>query len=137
MIKFKPIQKPVENNTNIFSKLFSATAQIHIFHLQVNYSSSYAAHMALNGLYDSIPGKLDSLIETIQGKTEQIIKDYTLIQPENFVNIEQVLNYLRSLKNDLETYRVNLPTSWANIDNQIQTIIDDFESCIYKLKFLL
>lgn len=130
------INKIDNKHAMLVGKLFSASAQLHIFHLQVVPPNSFAIHMALGGLYSAIPDKIDALVETIQGKTESIITNYTIDPMDNYTNVENVINYLKALTKILEEYRVSLLPSWANIDNQIQTIIDATESCIYKLKFL-
>lgn len=121
---------------DLISCLFTATAQIHIFHLQVVGEGSYATHNALNKLYDDIPDYIDGLVETIQGKKQAILKGYKLGVVEDFKSSSQVIEYNNKLISELNTYRSQLPFEWDNIDNQIQTLIDLLESTNYKLKFL-
>lgn len=117
-------------DVEIISKLLHASSQIHIYHLQ---SKSYAQHMAL-GIYDEVTSKLDELAETIQGKTKSILKGY---KPYPFVEDDNPIKFLEDLKMCLESYRKKLKSpEYDNIDNQVQTIVDLIESCIYKLTFL-
>lgn len=119
--------------TDLISCLFTAVSQIHIFHLQVD---DYAAHKTLDDLYKGIPDYIDGLVETIQGKTLSILKDYKLGTTENYKSIDQVIKYNKSIIEKLNNYRDNCTFEWDNIDNQIQTLIDLLESSNYKLKFL-
>ena len=59
----------------LISTLMASRDQAHIFHWQTTGPGSFAAHMALGGYYDAIPGMVDSLVETYQGK-HGILKGY-------------------------------------------------------------
>lgn len=120
-------------HNNYISSLFHSTIQTHVFHLQ---TPSYAEHIALNGFYDKMPDLIDGIVETIQGKT-QILKDYKIKEVENYKTKTQVLNYLNNLKEETNTYRNKIKEqNWANIDNQVQMVLDLIEQTIYKIKFL-
>lgn len=51
-----------------FGKLFQIRNQIHIKHLRITGTGSYAGHIALHDFYDTILGLTDNLIESYQGK---------------------------------------------------------------------
>ena len=134
---YEAIETTEPNNlTNVASELMQARTQFHIWHLQSTGVSSYAIHMAIGGFYESLTGFIDSLVETSQGKTKSIIKGYTSEPLMDFESKDQIIKELDELKSDIEGYRVTLDRSWANIDNQLQTIVDVIEQTQYKLLFL-
>ena len=51
-----------------FGKLFQLRDEIHLNHLKVNGTGSYAQHVALGDFYDSLLDLTDNLIESYQGK---------------------------------------------------------------------
>lgn len=53
---------------DFFGKLFSIRDQIHLTHLAITGTGSFAAHKALNEFYDEILDVIDGLIEAYQGK---------------------------------------------------------------------
>lgn len=129
-IKFRKKESPA---VEIGSLLLHSRTQMHIFHLQ---SKSYAGHIAIEGFYTDIVDSLDEFIETVQGKTEALLMDYTSYPFTNFESPEGVIKFLKELSTKLENYRLSLPKSWDNINNQVQVIQDSIERTIYKLKFL-
>jgi DNA-binding ferritin-like protein len=50
------------------SRLLHSQTQVHVFHLGVKGSGSYAAHKALQGYYEGIDALVDGIIESFQGK---------------------------------------------------------------------
>lgn len=128
-IKFKKKESFVE----VISQLKHVGTQMHIFHLQ---TQSYAEHMALGGFYDGLPGLIDGLVETVQGKEQSLVKGYKAFPFADYTSSAATLQYLQNLLLKIESYRLSLPKSWANIDNQLQVVIDLTESTMYKLKFL-
>jgi len=131
MASFKIVPKGDSNNSHgeLASKIMHMRTQFHIFHLQVEGIGSYAAHKALQGLYEGILDKGDTLIETIQGKIGSKIrgyKSYPYLEDGSFVQ------YTKDCISYFEGYRSQCPKpSWDNIDNQIQTIVDDLEQALY------
>lgn len=123
--------KPNKQLTSVelISKLFHSRTQVHIFHLQTN---SYAAHKALDEFYNGVLDFADSIAEALQGK-EGILKGY---KSEPFVENNTPIPFLEDLKRVLEAYRTSLPTNYANIDNEVQSLITLVDTTIYKLKFL-
>jgi DNA-binding ferritin-like protein len=137
MEKFKlTLKAKPEGEIQIISELLNARTQFHVWHLQTIGTGSYAIHKALDSFYSNLSGYIDSLVETIQGKKLKILKGYSAKSLKDFASKEVVIKELDMLKETLESYRVSLPKNWANIDNQIQVIIDDIEQTTYKLTFL-
>lgn len=133
MEEFKFKQHITPSHSGLLSKYFHARDQAHIWHLQ---AEEYSSHLALNEFYNKISDSIDNVAEIIQGKTCEIIKGYCSMEFKDFVSIEQIIYYLKVLKNDTLSYMSSLDSSWCNIDNQLQSIVDLIETTIYKLKFL-
>ena len=49
--------------SHCITELMNAQISFHKLHLKVTGEGSYAAHKALNGLYDAIPDLADTLVE--------------------------------------------------------------------------
>ena len=123
------------NKINTFiSKLFSAYVQTHTFHLQVKGKSSFAIHMALNDLYEAIPGFIDAIVENYQSRYE-IITDYSVENISNFTDKTQVINYLKNLHLFIDSNREKLfkDSAILNIIDEIKAAIN---STLYKLQNL-
>ena len=123
------------NKVNTFiSQLFTAYVQTHTFHLQVKGKDSFAIHMALNELYEAIPGFIDEIVESYQGKYG-IITDYKVNNISNFTDKLQIITYLKNLRLFIDNNREKLFQ-----DSDILSIIDEIKSTInqtlYKLENL-
>lgn len=123
------------NKVNTFiSQLFTAYVQTHTFHLQVKGKSSFAIHRALNGLYESIPGFIDEIVESYQGKYG-IITDYKVNNISNFTDKLQIITYLKNLHLFIDNNREKLFQ-----DSDILNVIDEIKTAIkqtlYKLENL-
>ena len=109
--------------------LLHAATNAHILHLQ---TKSFSEHMALNTFYEELPGKVDDLIEAIQGLTGEIVQypvDY-------YPPLDNGLDELEALKDYvLQERHIVLPQ-----DSEIQNLVDEIaqliDSTLYKLRFL-
>lgn len=63
-----------DHMARLLSDLFLLQVKAHWAHLQ---TGSFAAHMALNGLYEVLPGLLDRFVECYQG-TSPVIQGYSI-----------------------------------------------------------
>lgn len=115
------------------SKLFHSETQVHMFHLQTKSQSSFAEHMALGGYYDEIGDKLDSLIESYQGKYD-IVKGYKSYPFDDYKNVEQLISYFKELVDMVTTNRKSIKESY--LQNQIDGIEELIYSTLYKLRNL-
>ena len=123
------------NKVNTFiSKLFSAYVQVHTFHLQVKGKGSFAIHMALNDLYEAIPGFIDAVVENYQSRYE-IITGYSVENISNFTDKAQVITYLKNLHLFIDNNREKLfkDSAILNIIDEIKAAIN---STLYKLQNL-
>jgi hypothetical protein len=115
------------------SELFHSETQTHMFHLQTKSQSSFAEHMALGGYYTEIGEKLDSLIESFQGKYD-ILKGYKSYDFKDYKNVEQLIKYFNDLADMITDKRDCCKDTY--IQNQIDGIEELIYSTLYKLRNL-
>jgi hypothetical protein len=136
-VKKRGVIKEQKEETSDFkmmiSKLFHSETQVHMFHLQTKSQSSFAEHMALGGYYDEIGDKLDSLIESYQGKYD-LIKGYKAFKFEDYEGSEQLITYFNDLVKMIGEHRKSIKESY--LQNQIDGIEELIYSTLYKLKNL-
>jgi len=118
-------------------KLMYAATTFHKLHLKVKDLGSYAAHKALNELYDALPGHADSLIEGYQGAVERIIEcshDEEDYSKKTCNSVEDALSYIRELSEEITEVQGRIP--YSEIVNDLDTVKSTLNSAKYKLKFL-
>jgi len=108
--------------------LFEVTTQAHISHLQTN---SYAAHKAMNELYDGLPDLLDRFVEAYQGFYGKIVEHKTNMTIQNNIDF---LSYLTKKHQEVEGMRIHF--SKGSLLQIMDDICELMASTIYKLKFL-
>ena len=112
---------------DFIGRLLMAAPVIHMLHLQTD---SYAKHIALNSLYDSLPGDVDTIAEEFQGMYG-IIQSYGTYAPFNaspIAFVEELLSYVNSKRSCMG------PSS--SIQSNIDVLTTSLKSCLYKLKHL-
>lgn len=115
------------------SELMNAATSIHKLHLKVTGAGSFAAHKALNELYDALPGHADDLAEGYQGASEKLLT-YSEVAPKTLNSVEDALVYLRDLTDMVNALQAKMP--YSEIVNSLDTVKDTINSGKYKLKFL-
>jgi hypothetical protein len=115
------------------SELMNARTSFHKLHLKVKGDGSYAAHKALNELYDALPDHADSLIEGYQGAAEKLLS-YTEVAPRTLDTVADAVGYLRDLTAMVTKLQGKMP--YSEIVNSLDTVKDTFNSAKYKLLFL-
>ena len=115
------------------TELMNAASSFHKLHLKVKGSGSYAAHKALNELYDALPGHADTLIEGYQGASEKLL-DYKEVAPRTLNTVEDALGYLRDMYQMVDSLQAKMP--YSEIVNSLDTLKDTINSAKYKLLFL-
>ena len=78
------------------SELMNAATSFHKLHLKVTGTGSYAAHKALNDLYDALPGHADDLAEGFQGATEKLLS-YGEAAPRKLDTVADGIDYLKDM----------------------------------------
>jgi DNA-binding ferritin-like protein len=114
-------------------ELMNARSTFHKLHLKVTGEGSYAAHKALNELYDALPDFVDTLMEGYQGAAEKILtcKD---VAPRTVDNVADAVAYLREIYGMINKLQGMLP--YSEIVNNLDLVKDAINSAKYKLLFL-
>lgn len=115
------------------SELMNAATSIHKLHLKVTGTGSYAAHKALNELYDALPGHADDLAEGYQGASEKLLS-YSEVAPRTLNSVDEALGYIRELTTMVTNLQSKMP--YSEIVNDLDTIKSTLNSTKYKLLFL-
>jgi DNA-binding ferritin-like protein len=115
------------------SELMNAATSIHKLHLKVTGVGSYAAHKALNDLYDALPGHADDLAEGYQGACEMLLT-YSESSPRTLNSVEDGLGYIREMISMVSNLQAKMP--YSEIVNELDTVKSTLNSAKYKLKFL-
>lgn len=115
------------------SELMNAATAFHKLHLKVTGAGSYAAHKALNDLYDALPGHADDLAEGFQGASEKLLS-YTETAPRVLNSVAEGLDYLREMTDMVSGLQAKMP--YSEIVNDLDTIKSTLNSAKYKLIFL-
>ena len=115
------------------TELMNAATSFHKLHLKVKGMGSYAAHKALNDLYDALPEHADTLIEGYQGAAEKIL-EYSEIAPRTLNTVEEGIAYLRDMYQMVNALQAKMP--YSEIVNSLDGVKDTFNSAKYKLLFL-
>lgn len=114
-------------------ELMNARSTFHKLHLKVTGEGSYAAHKALNELYDALPDFVDTLMEGYQGAAEKILmcKD---VSPRTVEDVADAIAYLREIYAMINKLQAKLP--YSEIVNNLDLVKDAINSTKYKLLFL-
>lgn len=119
-------------------ELLDAATKFHILHLTVTGPGSYAAHKALNELYDALPVHADTIAEGYQGATGEI-PNYPAEMPAHVCapamsSVKQAIAYIEELYDKIAD--VQDTCTYTEIINDLDAIKSDLNSAKYKLKFL-
>jgi len=115
------------------SELMNAATTFHKLHLKVTGTGSYAAHKALNDLYDALPGHADDLAEGFQGAAETLLK-YNDEAPKTLNTVEDGLRYIRMLVDMVSGLQDKMP--YSELVNELDNVKSTLNSAKYKLLFL-
>ena len=119
-------------------ELMDAALKFHILHLTITGPGSFAAHKALNDLYDALPDHADTIAEGYQGATGEIPK-YPADMPSyvcapEMTTVKEAISYIEELHSKISKLQESLP--YSEIVNDLDTIKSTLNSAKYKLKFL-
>jgi len=122
-----------EFTSELVSELMNAATSFHKLHLRVRGVGSFAAHSALNILYDALPEHADTLAEGYQGAAEKLL-DYQENPPRKLISVEDGLNYMRELIDNVNALQSIMP--YSEIVNDLDLVKSSLNSAKYKLIFL-
>ncbi len=115
------------------TELMNAATSFHKLHLKVSGTGSYAAHKALNELYDAMPGHADDLAEGYQGASSKLLT-YTDVAPRKLDTVADAISYLNDITAMVNSLQAKMP--YSEIVNDLDTIKSTINSGRYKLTFL-
>ena len=115
------------------SELMNAATSFHKLHLKVTGTGSFAAHKALNELYDALPGHADDLAEGYQGAASKLLT-YTEASPRKLDTVADAISYLNDMTEMVNGLQAKMP--YSEIVNDLDTIKSTINSARYKLTFL-
>lgn len=110
--------------------LLHARTIAHLLHLQTR---SFAKHIALDELYNALPGLVDSFVEAYQG-LYGVIDSYPVTTQPPFVSGEPVA-FVEALKEWFSGARGSAPED-SELQNLLDEIASQLDSSLYKLKNL-
>ena len=135
----RPGSMPMVSNidkatADLVVEMMHAGTKLHIAHLLVTGVGSYAAHKALNEIYDALPGHADTLAEGYQGAAEKLLNYNSSIELPQIKTTDEAVSYLRTLYNKISNLQKIMP--YSEIVNDLDAIKSDINSVKYKLIFL-
>jgi DNA-binding ferritin-like protein len=115
------------------SELMNGATSFHKLHLKVTGTGSFAAHKALNELYDALPGHADDLAEGYQGASSKLLT-YAEAAPRKLESVADAISYLNDMTAMVNGLQAKMP--YSEIVNDLDTIKSTINSARYKLTFL-
>lgn len=115
------------------TELMNAASSFHKLHLKVQGMGSFAAHKALNELYDAMHGHADNIAEGFQGASEKIL-EYTDVAPRVLNSVQDGISYIRDMVQMVNALQGKMP--YSEIVNDLDNIKSTLNSGKYKLLFL-
>ena len=115
------------------SELMNAGTSFHKLHLKVTGAGSFAAHKALNDLYDAMPGHADDLAEGYQGAAGKLLS-YKEVTARVLDTVADGIDYLNDITTMVSGLQAKMP--YSEIVNDLDTIKSTINSARYKLTFL-
>ena len=115
------------------TELMNAATSFHKLHLKVQGIGSYAAHKALNELYDALPGHADDLAEGFQGAAEKILV-YKDVAPRVIDTVTEAISYIRDIYGMVNGLQEKMP--YSELVNDLDNVKSTLNSIKYKLLFL-
>ena len=128
--------KPKSDTTKVgefINCILLAAPIIHAMHLRVSGSGAYAAHKALNELYEALPEHADDLAEKWQGFNGALL-EYPVMDIKPFYNM-QPIEFVTWLLNYVNEYRSVFGNN-TSLQNMVDELLADIASTKYKLTFL-
>lgn len=108
--------------------LLHAATNTHILHFRTR---SYAEHMALGAFYEALPDLVDTLTESIQGLTGELVE----FPADYYAPADTAIQELEELQEYVKENRDALPKD-SEIQNIVDEIADLINTTLYKLRFL-
>lgn len=118
-----------DNLAKIAGNLLSSLNTIKLAHLRAKGPGSYAQHVALGELYDTLSGAADDFIETLQGYTGIL----SISIP--YATYVDCCEFLTKFRVTLLGYKATF-TKMPDLDNKLDEMIGNVSKGLYKLENL-
>lgn len=115
------------------SEKMNAATSFHKLHLKVTGPGSFAAHKALNELYEALPGHADDLAEGYQGAAGKLLS-YTDEAPRTLNSVPEAISYINEMVDSISELQAQLP--YSELVNELDNVKSTLNSAKYKLTFL-
>ena len=128
------------------ARCWMVQASTHHMHLGITGPGSYAAHKALNEIYDMFPDWVDSIVEASHGVGYDIAimngSQVTFILPEctaqaAIAMIEDFRSWIEDQMEMLDPEGEEDLPEWDWVENFMQEVLMESASVLYKLKKLM
>lgn len=119
--------------SNCVSEFMNMATSIHKLHLKITGSGSYAAHKALNDLYDAMPRHADDLAEGFQGASEKLLS-YKETTVRTLNTVAEAIEYIKEVYVNICNLQAKLP--YSELINELDNVKTTLNSAKYKLLFL-
>lgn len=117
--------------SEFISKLLHGVTAVHMHHITVNGTGSYAKHSALGDLYDELSGAVDSLAESFIGCTGESLA----FTPGSFDMAADPVAEVQKLYDYVEGSRKAMGSE-SHIQNEVDEICSLLARSLYKLRRL-
>lgn len=114
---------------DLISKAFTTRNLLHFAHWNTR---SFASHMALGDLYDSIIGDIDEIVEVYQGKFGLIADLHT----QGAELPKDITQHVKDEARWVEENRAFISKGETSIENLIDTLVGHYHRAVYKLENL-
>jgi len=127
-------ETPEQEVAEFIDCILVGAAIVHKMHLRETGPGSYAAHKALNELYDALPDHADDLAEAYQGYAGKLLPNVGEVDQMEYLKMGHV-EYVEYLIKYVDDYRKCFGEVSA-LQNKVDELQGTLYSARYKLKFL-
>lgn len=113
----------------LIQKVFTTRNLVHLEHWR---TKNYAEHMALGDLYDQLIDSIDGIVEAYQGQ-------FGLVDVSGAPELKPPAEIVPHLQEELDwiaTNRSRIAKSVASIENLVDELSAQYQTALYKLRFL-
>jgi len=135
-----PVQRLIKDNndtdklvSSCVTEFMNASIAFHKLHLKISGPGSFAAHKALNKLYEELQEHADTLAEGYQGATQKLLS-YTANSPRDLNSVNDGISYTKEIATMITDLQKNL--TYSEIINDLDSVKSTLNSARYKLTFL-
>lgn len=131
----KPLSTGKDTMADLCQEFLMGSTKVHINHLLVTGTGSFAAHKAMNEFYDEIKSQADTIVEAYQGATEKLLPFPGDAKLPIMKTVRDCMEYLRSLYSMVDSAQKQC--KYSEIINELDSVKLLIDSTKYKLLFLM